>query len=196
MNIEVLRKNFERHEFQTAFFQTKEEAADYLKRKIRGCRVAFGGSMTLKEMELDRVLAEENEVIWHWLVPGMDTLLRARGADIYITSANGVSETGELVNIDGNGNRVSETLFGPKKVFFVVGSNKIAPDLNHAWQRARNVAAPLNAKRLQADTPCASGDRCYECMSPSRLCRATVILERPVNGMEAEIVFVNETLGY
>ena len=126
----------------------------------------------------------------------MDTLLRARAADIYITSANGVSETGELVNIDGNGNRVSETLFGPKKVFFVVGSNKITPDLNSAWQRARNVAAPLNAKRLQADTPCAAGDCCYECMSPSRLCRATVILERPVNGMKAEVVFVNEPLGY
>ena len=75
MNIEVLRKNFERHEFQTSFFQTKEEAANYLKREICGCRVAFGGSMTLKEMGLDRVLAEENEVIWHWLTPGMDTLL-------------------------------------------------------------------------------------------------------------------------
>ena len=197
MNCEVLKRNFESHEFKTSFFETKEEAAIYLKGKIREQKVAFGGSMTLKEMELDRVLSEENQVIWHWLDPGEDTLWRAREAQSYITSANGVSETGELVNIDGNGNRVSQTLFGPKKVYFVVGSNKIEKNLNKALLRARNVAAPLNAKRLQAATPCSSGkDGCCDCNSPKRLCRATVILERPVNGMEAEIVFVNEPLGY
>lgn len=197
MDCEVLKKNFEKHQFETSFFKTREEAVLYLKQKIRGQRVAFGGSMTLKEIGLAQALSEENQVIWHWLEPGMETLWKARAAEIYITSANGVSETGELVNIDGNGNRVSQTLFGPKKVYFVVGSNKIEKDLDGAWKRARNVAAPLNARRLNSITPCAvDGDQCYDCSCEERLCRATVILERPVNGMEAEVVFIDEPLGY
>lgn len=197
MNQEVLKKNFERHEFETSFFETREQAATYLQAQIRGQKVAFGGSVTLQEMGLFDALSKENEVIWHWNEPGAQTLARAREAQIYITSANGVSETGELVNIDGTGNRVAQTLYGPEKVYFVVGKNKIEKDLSSALSRARNVAAPLNAKRLKTNTPCSkTGDRCFDCGSEARICRATVILERPTRGMKAEIVFVNEALGY
>ena len=148
-------------------------------------------------MGLFDALSKENEVIWHWNEPGAKTLAKAREAQIYITSANGVSETGELVNIDGTGNRVAQTLYGPEKVYFVVGKNKIEKDLSSALSRARNVAAPLNAKRLKTNTPCSkTGDRCFDCGSEVRICRATVILERPTRGMKAEIVFVNEALGY
>mgnify|MGYP000514933541 FL=1 len=121
--------------------------------------MAFGGSVTLQEMGLFDALSKENEVIWHWNEPGAQTLARAREAQIYITSANGVSETGELVNIDGTGNRVAQTLYGPEKVYFVVGKNKIEKDLSSALSRARNVAAPLNAKRLKTDTPVAKRER-------------------------------------
>lgn len=197
MNQEVLKKNFERHEFETSFFETREQAATYLQAQIRGQKVAFGGSVTLQEMGLFDALLKENEVIWHWNEPGAKTLAKAREAQIYITSANGVSETGELVNIDGTGNRVAQTLYGPEKVYFVVGKNKIEKDLSSALSRARNVAAPLNAKRLKTNTPCSkTGDRCFDCGSEARICRATVILERPTRGMKAEIVFVNEALGY
>lgn len=197
MNQEVLKKNFERHEFETSFFETREQAVNYLQAQIKGRKVAFGGSVTLQEMGLFDVLSKENEVIWHWNEPGAQTLARAREAQIYITSANGVSETGELVNIDGTGNRVAQTLYGPEKVYFVVGKNKIEKDLSSALSRARNVAAPLNAKRLKTDTPCSkTGERCFDCGSEARICRATVILERPTRGMKAEIVFVNEALGY
>lgn len=197
MNQEVLKKNFERHEFETSFFETREQAATYLQAQIRGQKVAFGGSVTLQEMGLFDALSKENEVIWHWNEPGAKTLAKAREAQIYITSANGVSETGELVNIDGTGNRVAQTLYGPEKVYFVVGKNKIEKDLSSALSRARNVAAPLNAKRLKTNTPCSkTGDRCFDCGSEARICRATVILERPTRGMKAEIVFVNEALGY
>lgn len=197
MNQEVLKKNFERHEFETSFFETREQAATYLQAQIRGRKVAFGGSVTLQEMGLFDALSKENEVIWHWNEPGAKTLAKAREAQIYITSANGVSETGELVNIDGTGNRVAQTLYGPEKVYFVVGKNKIEKDLSSALSRARNVAAPLNAKRLKTNTPCSkTGDRCFDCGSEARICRATVILERPTRGMKAEIVFVNEALGY
>ena len=197
MNQEVLKKNFERHEFETSFFETREQAAAYLQAQIRGQKVAFGGSVTLQEMGLFDALSKENEVIWHWNEPGAQTLAKAREAQIYITSANGVSETGELVNIDGTGNRAAQTLYGPEKVYFVVGKNKIEKDLSSALSRARNVAAPLNAKRLRTNTPCSkTGDRCFDCGSEARICRATVILERPTRGMKAEIVFVNEALGY
>lgn len=197
MNQELLRKNFENHGFAVSFFETKEEAAAYICGQVRGKKVAIGGSITVKEMNLDQMLAKENEVIWHWNTPGAETLASARSAEIYITSANGVSETGELINIDGTGNRVSATLFGPEKTYFIVGSNKLAPDMHGALYRAKNVAAPKNAMRLNTKTPCAAkGDRCYDCDSPARICRATVILERPCNGMQAEVVFVEEELGY
>ncbi|MBS6516575.1 MAG: lactate utilization protein [Clostridium sp.] len=197
MNQEVLKKNFEGHQFKTSFFETKEQAAEYLKAQIKGQRVAFGGSVTLQEMGLFDVLSEENEVIWHWNKPGTETLAEAREAQIYITSVNGVAETGELVNIDGTGNRVAQTLYGPEKVYFVVGMNKIEKDLNAALSRARNVAAPLNAQRLKTNTPCSrTGERCFDCISEARICRATVILERPTYGVKAEILFVNEELGY
>lgn len=197
MNQEMLKKNFEEHEFETSFFETKEQAVDYLKSRIKGQKVAFGGSVTLQEMGLFDALSGENEVIWHWNEPGPETLAKARDARIYITSANGVSETGELVNIDGTGNRAAQTLYGPEKVYFVVGANKIEKDLSAALSRARNVAAPLNAKRLKTNTPCSrTGEKCFGCSSEARICRATVILERPTRGMKAEVVFVNETLGY
>lgn len=198
MNQELLKKNFESHGFKTSFFNTKEEAAQYLEAEVKGKKVALGGSMTAQEMDLANLLAKENEVIWHWLVPGKETLNKAREAEIYITSANGVSETGELINIDGNGNRVAGTLFGPEKAYFVVGNNKVEPDLHKAIHRAKNVACPKNAVRLGVNTPCVAngGDRCYDCNSPERICHTTVILERPCKGMEVEILFVDEPLGY
>lgn len=198
MNYELLKKNFEAHRFQTSYFSTKEEAAAYLAGAIHGELVAFGGSMTAKEMGLDELLAKENEIAWHWLTPGRETLLKARDAGVYILSANGVSETGEIINIDGTGNRLSASLYGPKKVYYLVGSNKIEPDMHSALMRAKNVAAAKNALRLKTKTPCVAngGDRCYDCNSPDRICNATLILERPCKGMEVEVVFIDEELGF
>lgn len=198
MNRELLKKNFEAHGFHTSFFDTKEAAVSYLAGELKGKSIAFGGSVTLQEMALEKVLAAENEVIWHWLTPGPETLRKAREAEVYITSANGVSETGELVNIDGTGNRVAQTLFGPRKTYFVVGKNKISGDLAGAMERARNVAAPRNAVRLSRKTPCAAsgGEKCFHCSSPENICHATVILERPCGSMEVEVVFIDEVLGY
>ena len=196
MNIHKLMENLEKRGFTTAHFAAKEEAVSYLQSQISGKTVAFGGSMTLKEMGLDKALAENNTVIWHWNEPGRETLLKAREAEVYLCSANAVAETGELVNIDGTGNRVSMTLFGPEKLYFVVGINKIAEDLPAAMERARNVAAPKNAVRIGGKTPCAvKADRCYDCRSPERVCRALVTLWGPMLGMETEVLLVDEDLG-
>ena len=175
-------------------FDTAAQAADYLDEQIDGTSVAFGGSMTLKDMGLYPRLSAHNQVIWHWEGGSRD---EAASTEVYISSFNGVAETGELINIDGACNRVASTLFGHKRVFFVVGSNKIAPDYDAALWRARNIAAPRNAQRMNLKTPCAvKGDKCYNCKSPDRICRGlSVLWGKPMIG-EFEINLIDEPLGY
>ena len=115
---------------------------------------------------------------------------------MYVTSVNGLAQSGELINIDGTGNRVAAMLYGHKKVYFVVGSNKIAPDYESALHRARNIAAPLNAKRLSRKTPCVEGGRCFDCSSPERICRGLAVLWEKMGGSDMEVVLINEELGY
>lgn len=196
MDYALLKKNFEDHRFKTAYFETKEEAASYLKEQINGKSVGFGGSITSREMGLYEMLQENNSVYWHWNEPGRETYQNAHNADVYILSANGVAETGEIVNIDGTGNRVAASVFGPKKVYYIVGKNKITPDIPSAIKRAKDVAAAKNAVRLNRNTPCAVTGKCHDCNSPDRICSMTVIVERPGTGMDVEILFVNEELGY
>ena len=196
MDYQVLKKNFEDHRFQTAYFETKEEAVAYLKEKVNGTTVGFGGSVTSQEMGLYELLGENNAVYWHWINPGRETLEKAQSAEVYILSANGVAETGEIVNIDGTGNRVATSIFGPKKVYYIVGKNKIAPDIMSAIKRAKDIAAAKNAVRLNRKTPCAATGECHNCNSPERICGVTVIVERPSAGMEVEVLFVNEEMGY
>ncbi|MEG2176358.1 MAG: lactate utilization protein [Oscillibacter sp.] len=180
--------------FTAVIFDRGAEAAAYLDGKIDGKTVGFGGSMTLKTLGLYDRLSGHNQVAWHW---EGGTHAEAAAAQVYLSSANALAESGELINIDGAGNRVASTLFGHEKVYFVVGKNKIAPSYEEALWRARNIAAPQNAKRLGKNTPCAiKGDRCYDCKSPERICRALTVLWEPMMGMETEIVLINEDLGF
>lgn len=187
--------------FKVSSFETAKEAAEYLNTQIDGATVGFGGSITLEELGLYALLSGHNTVFSHWHLPeGVDAAaLRAQaaGSEHYLLSANGIAETGEIINIDGTGNRVSSSLYGHKKVWFVVGSNKLAPTYDEALWRARNIAAPKNAQRLGVKTPCAEkGDRCYDCKSPQRICRGLVVLWEAVKGCETEVVLVDEPLGY
>ena len=122
---------------------------------------------------------------------------KAGSADWYITSANAVTEGGELVNIDGAANRVSALCFGVKKIVYIIGKNKIAPTLEAAIYRAKNVAAPLNAKRLNKKTPCAVTGRCHDCNSPDCICNVTTITHHPTKYQtEVHVVIAGEDLGY
>ena len=151
--------------------------------------------MSVQQLGLYDMLATHNEVHWHW-VGGPGEREQAARTQVYLTSANGLAETGELVNIDGAGNRVASTLYGHQKVYFLIGRNKLAPTYEEALWRARNIAAPKNAQRLEKKTPCAvKGDRCYNCKSPDRICRGLVVLWGPMMGMEAEVILVDEDLG-
>lgn len=182
-------------------FATAAEAAAYLNEKVDGVTVGFGGSVTLREMGLLDSLSAHNTVYSHWtsaegLTPA-ETLVRASSTEVYLTSANGLAETGEIINIDGTGNRVAGTLYGHKKVYFVIGRNKLAPDYDAALYRARNIAAPKNAQRLGVATPCAAkGDKCYDCKSPQRICRGLVVLWEAMKSCETEVVLIDEELGY
>lgn len=201
MDISRVLENFRNNGFEASYFETKEEASAYLNEKIDGTTVGFGGSMTLNEMGLIGSLETHNEVISHWSVPeGMtvsQVLDKAMRTDVYLTSANGASEKGELVNIDGTGNRVGATLFGHNKVYFVLGINKFEENLDKAIYRARNVSAPPNAKRLGKNTPCAvKGDRCYDCNSPERICRGLVVHYRKMSSCDIEVVIIGEKLGF
>lgn len=193
-NLELLCKNLQANGYAVTRFATGKQAADYLNEQLDGITVAFGGSTTLADLGLFESLSAHNTVFWHWKG---NTPADATGAQVYITSVNGVAETGELINIDGVCNRVSESLFGHKKVFLVVGANKVAPDYDAALFRARNVAAPLNARRLNKNTPCALGElKCHNCKSPERICNALTVLWRKPGGAECEVVLVDESLGY
>jgi len=158
--------------------------------------VGFGGSATLDALGVYDKLAAHNTVIWHWKQEANAARKAAMQTQVYLSSANGLAESGEIVNIDGTGNRVSATLFGHEKVYFVIGRNKLAPTYEAAVYRARNVAAPQRARQLGKKTPCAvKADRCYDCRSPERVCRALVTLWGPMLGMETEVLLVDEDLG-
>ncbi len=194
-------ENLKKLGYQVSVFDTKEQAADYLCGEIKDTTVGFGGSITLQDMGLYDRLQETNKVAWH-MYPAegqnKDELrMLARNTDVYLTSANGLAETGEIINIDGAGNRVSESIFGHKKVYFVIGKNKLAEDYDKALWRARNIAGPRNAQRLGRKTPCAAkGDRCYNCSSPDRICKVLSVFWGAPMGANCEVVLVKEDLGY
>lgn len=195
MECSKLLDSLKNHGFSAKYFESTAEANAYLAGSLKGETIGFGGSVTLRDMGLFDLLSNENTVCWHWKTP--TDRERYPEFTTYITSANAVSETGELVNIDGTGNRVSSTLYGPKKLYFICGVNKITPDLPTAIDRARNVSAPANAKRLGCKTPCAVTGKCHDCNSPERICRAMVVHMRPLGGFEhTEVIIVGENLGF
>lgn len=189
-------ENLKARGFSVQTFQTAEEAAAYLNGAIDGKTVGFGGSVTLRDMGLYESLSTHNSVYWHWQGTPISTG-EAEKAQVYLSSVNGLDEEGDLINIDGNGNRAASMLYGHEKLYLVVGRNKLAGTYDEALWRARNIAAPKNAQRLQTKTPCAvNGDRCYDCKSPARICRGLAVLWRPISGMETEIVLIDQDLGF
>jgi len=195
MAFETVKSNLEARGYTVKVFATGAEAAEYINSVVDNTTVGIGGSMTIQSMGLYEKLSSHNEVHWHW-VSGPEVHAQAALTQVYLTSANGLTEAGEIINIDGAGNRVASTLFGHQKVYFVIGKNKLAPTFEEALWRARNIAAPKNAQRLGKNTPCAvKGDRCYDCKSPDRICRGLVVNWGPMMGKEAEVILVDEELG-
>ena len=207
MAFEALQARLEANGFLVRVFATKEEAADYLDGAIDHTTVGFGGSETLRQLGLkDRLAAHNTVYTHHGLTRDEDVdrmIALAMTTDVYVMSANAIAEnTGEILNIDCTGNRLSSALFGHRKVYMVAGKNKISPDFDSALYRLRNVVAPKNAQRLHRNTPCAAkGDRCYNCNSPERICNGLLVFYKKMEALageerEMEVVLVNEDLGF
>ncbi|MCI2160895.1 MAG: lactate utilization protein [Oscillospiraceae bacterium] len=187
--------------YTVSHFETAKEAAAYLDQNVDGKTVGFGDSVTLDSMKLYKILSAHNNVIDpKHCVPGMDfwsTAKQCLTTDVFFTSVNALAETGEMVNIDGTGNRIAGSLFGHEKVYFIVGENKVVPTLDEAIWRARNIAAPKNAARHGFQTPCAiKQDHCYNCKSPDRICCGQMIYYQKMRFIEMEVVLIKEPLGF
>ena len=203
--MEMLEKTaaaLERRHFKAAVFKTAQEAASFILSDMPdGASVAFGGSFTCQQMGLAQLLRENgHEVLWHWEVAPAERpalLHQAMNAQVYICSANALTQDGLLVQIDGNGNRVAAMFGGPKKVVLVVGKNKLAADLESGMARVKAVACSKNAQRFGLDTPCAITGKCVDCHHAQRICSVTTIIEQKPRLLdELHIVLVDEELGY
>jgi len=180
----------------------KEAAAKVLELISPDETVGVPGTVTIRELGLIEALRDRgNEVVHHWL-PGIsdeerrELRIRQLNSDVLLTSSNAVTLDGQLVNIDGTGNRVASMVFGPRRVIVVVGANKLCQDTEEAVQRVKRVAAPINALRLGLDAPCAKTGYCVDCVSPNTICGITVIMDRRPSQTEVTVILVPEELGY
>lgn len=163
-----------------------------------GSTVTMGGSVSAREIGLvdamklgnykfiDRDLSDNKRA----------AALAAYDVDVFLASCNAVTEDGVLVNIDGNANRVSAIAYGPKKVVFIVGMNKVCKDVDSAMKRARNVAAPVNAQRFGLDTPCSKTGSCMDCKSPDTICCQFLITRYSRHDDRIFVILVNDNLGF
>jgi hypothetical protein len=205
-NEEKAKKTIEKlvaHDFEAIYVTTKEEAVQEIWKYITPkMRIGVGGSLSIRELGiLEKLEAQGNTVYNHWK-PGLSkgNILEIRKSqmtsDLFLSSSNAITLNGELVNIDGIGNRVNSINFGPGKVILVVGTNKIVEDIQEGIKRIKNVAAPLNARRLNIDVPCAKVGKCVDCNSPNRICRVIVIHERNPSLTDMLIILVGEEMGF
>jgi L-lactate utilization protein LutB len=189
--------------FKVIYADNSKEALDKVMSLIpKEAKVGIGGSVTVRDIGLVEAIKKQNNPIFmDWGKPlelkeKLKVRKEALNSDVYLTSSNAITLQGQLVNIDGTGNRVSAMIFGPKKVIVVAGANKLVGTLDEALARIKNISCPLNGKRLNLKTPCALTGKCADCNSPDRMCKVTVILEKKPSLSDITIVLVGENLGY
>ena len=195
-------KNLERRRIEACYCSTKEEAlAAAMDLVADGSCVSFGGSMTIAEIGLlDALRAKEGiRLLDRYSVPPeeLPQLMRESFfADTYFMSTNAITFDGELVNIDGSGNRVAAMIYGPSSVVNIAGMNKVSPDLPSAMARAKETAAAPNAIRLNRNTPCAETGHCGNCLGDDSICSHTVVTRRSAIPGRIKVILVGESLGY
>ncbi len=195
-------KNFEKRKINGFYCSTKEEALEKALSLIeKNTTVSWGGSSTISEIGLldavkkgdykviDRDTASNSDERW-------DLMRKSFFADSYITSSNALTLDGELVNIDGNGNRVAAMSFGPKKVIIIVGMNKVVRDLDCAVKRVQNQAAPPNVKRLNLNTSCSKTGYCMDCYTDDCVCGQILITRYNRVADRINVIIVGEELGF
>jgi hypothetical protein len=200
--IKVLLAAFNKRKIPCSFAKNRSEALNWALACIEpNSTVGIGGSVTVNELNIVEPLKEKGcTIYWHWQAGSPEETAqirrRAMNADVYMCSSNAITMDGRLVNIDGTGNRVASMVFGPKKVLIVAGINKITDNLDAALQRIKNVACPLNARRLGLNTPCARTGKCHDCNSRHRMCNVTTIIEGKPYGSDMHVLIVGENMGF
>ena len=190
--------------FKVVCCATGAEARDYVMKEAETARsVGFGGSVTVKSLGLvEAMTAAGKEILRHGdpsLTPERkaEVMRRELTCDLFLLSANALTADGRIVNIDGTGNRVAASIYGPKEVIFIVGRNKIVDGgLDDAVARIKRCACPPNCRRLGKRTPCAETGACADCDSPDRICKVTVVHERPTSHTPTRVLLIDEDLGY
>ena len=192
-------KGLESRNMSGYYAATKEKALETALSLIpEGSSVTMGGAMSAHEIGLVDALKKGNYnfIDRDRMADKRAAMLAAYDADVFLSSANAMTDDGILVNIDGNANRVSAICQGPKKVIFIVGMNKVCVDLDSAMKRARNVAAPINAQRFGLSTPCAKTGKCMDCKSPDTICCQFLITRFSRHAGRIHVILVNESLGF
>ena len=190
--------------FNAVYAADADEAKDIVLSLIGGHEsVGVGGSVTLDQIGLLDALADSGHVVYSTILAarrggGSKEEMRRLGmtADVYLSSTNALTLQGDLVNIDGIGNRVAGMIYGPKKVIIVAGRNKLTKDPHTAVARIKKQACPPNARRLGLNTPCAKQGVCADCDSPQRMCNVVVRIQWPPHGKEYHVVLVDGDFGY
>ena len=192
-------KGLESRNMSAEYAPSREEALRKALEQIpEGSTIAMGGAMSAHEIGLVDALkaGNYNFIDRDAYEDKRAAMLAAYDADVFLSSANAMTDDGILVNIDGNSNRVSAICQGPKKVLFIVGMNKVCGDLDGAMKRARNVAAPINAQRFGLSTPCAKTGKCMDCKSPDTICCQFLITRFSRHAGRIHVILVNDTLGF
>lgn len=166
-----------------------------------GSVLSWGGSESIKECGLMDAIRSGNYTLIDRLAAktpeeGRELYAKAVLSDYYLMSSNAITYDGELINIDGNGNRVACLIHGPKNVILVVGMNKLVPDVESGYKRVRNLASPANAKRLGRNTPCFHTGKCGDCLSDDCMCNHVVVTRRCGIPGRIKVFLVAEELGY
>jgi hypothetical protein len=171
--------------------------------EFKPASMAFGGSMTIVESGLyEAIKALPGLAVfdtYNYSLPPAEMIELRRQAllcDLFLTGTNAVTDSGALVNLDGIGNRVAALTFGPKKVIVLAGRNKLCSDEFSAMERIRDLAAPVNAARLNKKTPCVETHRCQDCPSPDRICNTWTITVKSAPKERTTVILVNEDLGF
>ena len=192
-------KGLESRNMSAYYAASKEEAlAKALELIPEGSTITMGGCTSAHEIGLVDALKKGNYkfIDRNAISDPREALLEGYDADVFLASANAITEDGVIVNIDGNSNRVSAIAQGPRKVVFIVGMNKVCDDVDGAMKRARNVAAPINAQRFGLSTPCAKTGSCFDCKSPDTICCQFLITRFSRHEGRIHVILVNDSLGF
>lgn len=203
MKIERLMKNLEKNQMKGTLLKDREALQEYMNQQIPdGVKVAVGGSQTLFEVGVIEYLRTRNVTFFDRYEEGLsmegrkEVFRNSFFADFYFTSTNAITLDGHLYNIDHVGNRVAAMLFGPDKVFVIIGLNKIVDTEEEAVGRIRSIAAPANNVRLNRDTPCTKLGSCTECNAKDRICSEYTLIKRQSVKDRIEVLILPTELGY